>query len=188
MDRRFKVSSLLLLLVFYYATSILAQSNDTIFTNKHRHELEIGYGTPPSLFLLVNVFSHDKTKFPVNIHSQYMYNISKHFSIGANLTYSAYYQEYYNDGEKIGESDYYHLFTIGLTARAYWFYKKNWAMYSKYGITLSIKSEGGSSWFWPLNLSLVGIEVGGKKWRGYIEPLGYITTYPAAQIGVKYLF
>ena len=192
---RLRVASLLLLLPFSNATYIFAQSNDTIFTNKHRHELEIGYGTPSFLFAIGNAFTHDNIKFPVNIQTQYMYNLTKHFSAGANLTYSAYYKEYYEMGEyccdvgrKIGESNYYHLFTLGLTGRAYWFYKKHWAMYSKYGLTMSIISDDGSTIFWPLNFSLVGVEVGGNKLRGYIEPLNFISTWPAAHIGVKYLF
>lgn len=61
-------------------------------------------------------------------------------------------------------------------------------MYSKSGLTLSIKLDDGSTLFWPLNFSLVGVEVGGNKWRGYIEPLDLISTWPAAHIGVKYLF
>lgn len=73
------------------------------------------------MFALGNAFTHDNIKFPVNIHSQYMYNVSKHFSVGANLTYSTYYKEYFemweycDVGRKIGESNYYHLFTLGLT-------------------------------------------------------------------------
>lgn len=182
----FRSSLLLLLLVFHSA--IYAQSDDSMFTHKARHELEIGFGTPSFLFALGEVFTEDNVKFPVNIHSQYMYNVSKHFSIGANLTYSNVIEESYNYDEGFSDKDYSHLFTFGVTGRAYWFYKKNWAMYSKYGVTLSVLSNGSSPFFCPLNLSLVGVEAGGKRWRGYIEPLSLISTWPAAQVGVKYLF
>lgn len=193
MDRRFSILSLLL--AFFQATSTFAQSNDTIFTNKYRHELEIGYGTPSTMFLIGNFFSHNRSGNPVNIHSQYMYHLSKHFSVGANLTYSLCYKEYYEMGdlssavgEQRHERDYWHLFTIGLAGRSYWFYRQHWAMYSKYGLTLSIESDDGATLLWPLNISLVGIEVGGRHWRGYIEPLTIVSMWPVAQIGVKYLF
>lgn len=198
MSRRWKRLSLLLILTFC-CMPILAQSNDTIFTNKHRHELEIGFGTAPFVFVLANAFSHRDyedyfvdTSYPINLHSQYMYNVSKYFGVGANVSYSTFSEEYYREEkgqreEKVGWY-YNHLFTFGLTIRTYWLYKKYWAMYSKYGITLSVGSKGDSARFWPLNVSLVGVEAGGKRWRGYFEPLNLISTWPSVQIGVKYLF
>ena len=175
MKRRILKTSLLLYLLFSNAT-ILAQQSDTVFTNKSRHEIEIGYGLPPFLFILGSIGTNYNPSL-VNIHSQYMYNFSKHFSLGANLTYSNCKESFDNC----------HFITLGVTGRAYWFYKKHWAMYSKYGLTLSIDDNDGSTFFWPLNFTFVGIEVGGKKWRGYLEPFS-LSTWPIAQIGVKYLF
>lgn len=174
-------------------------SND-VFTNKRRHELSLGFGTPSAMLALWNIGDGGSASYsPFNLHTQYMYNISKHFSVGACFSYSAYKYKYYAhihdgnscmQGEKIGESSYYPMFTFGVTVRAYWFYKKHFAMYSKYGITLSYKNEKSNRGvlFCPYNLSLVGLEFGGKKLRGYCEPLCLISMWPAIHAGVKYLF
>ncbi|MBQ0058146.1 MAG: hypothetical protein KBT20_10865 [Bacteroidales bacterium] len=192
---RLTLKVLLLSLLALPLTVINAQTDEAAFTNKSRHEVSLGYGTPCFFFdLMSNIFNQNDVKFPVNIHSQYMYNISKHFSVGASLSYSAYYEELREwkdcstSGKKIGRSDFDHLFSFGLTGRAYWFYKSNWAMYSKYGITLTAKTDDNDLFFLPYNISFVGVEVGRQQWRGYIEPLCLFSTWPSVHAGVKYLF
>lgn len=60
-----------------------AQSENSNLTNKHHHEFELGIGAPPLVFGWANVFSYNESALsPININMQYMYNVSKHFSVG----------------------------------------------------------------------------------------------------------
>lgn len=163
------------------------QSYEDEFTYVNRHEIEFGYGAAPLMSLLTH--PDYGTVTPLNFNLQYMYNVSKHFSVGTILSYSVLNKEESVEGV-VMKNKKNHLFSLGLVGRAYWFYKEHFAMYSKYGITLSADTKHNFSdlFFCPINLSLVGLEYGGEQFRVYVEPLSLCSTWPAAQVGVKYIF
>lgn len=189
--RRFSFLLFMCVAVFHFP--LYGGSADSVFSHQKRYDIELGYGTPSLIFAISNSGCCESVESPVSIHAQCMYNLSRHFSLGTSLSYTAYNYEYHSDdghGLKLGESDSYHLFTFGAVVRAYWFYKKHFAMYSKYGITFSRSSETDfdNIPFFPINISLVGFECGGSHWRAYCEPLNLLSMWPAMHAGVKYLF
>ncbi len=141
------------------------------------HEVAFGFGIPSGIDMLATIASQGDYSPGPEIHAQYLYNVSKHVGLGALGIFV-----YYSDKSSHGA-----LFTINPTARFYWFNHKHFAMYSKVGAGVLFGFEDGVEAIPMINVSLVGMEFGGKKWRGFTEliPIG---TMGFLNIGLKHSF
>lgn len=189
----------------FFSIQTFGLNKDSIsFTNRSRFEFELGYGTI-SLFTKESPFFNSDelpggtfhhVNSPVNVYFHFLYNVAKKFGAGISISQMSYnetiyqYIEHYGgDSRIIGHRGYYHMFTIGPVGRSYWFYWKHFAMYTKYGFTFSCSCEDDfRNIVIRPNVSIVGLEIGGDRWRAYCEPLSFISMWPGAHAGIKYLF
>ncbi len=153
-----------------------AQEQDT---SSLRHEVAFGFGIPSGIDMLATIASGGDYSPGPEIHAQYLYNVSKHVGLGVLGVF-----EYYRTSDKSSHGT---LLSINPTARFYWFNHKHFAMYSKVGAGVLFGFEDGVEAIPMINVSLVGMEFGGKRWRGFTElfPIG---TMGFLNIGIKHSF
>lgn len=154
-----------------------AQEKDTLTL---RNEVSFGIGASSAFGTLVRAVSLGDHSIGFVVHGQYLYNINKRIGLGVLGVF-----EYF--GASDGRHKHGALFSINPTARFYWFNHKHFAMYSKVGVGVLLGLENKVDAIPMINVSLVGMEFGGGKWRGFTELLP-IGTMGILNIGLKHSF
>ncbi len=126
----------------------------------------------------------------------YYYHVTKGVAVGGILAVTGRSQDIMFDGTKSGEAK---RTTISVlpAVKFDWLRKKNFGMYSKFGIGLSMLSDSqkkdngeklnsDTRWYVNFQASLLGAEVGSENIRGFAE-LGY-GEQGIGQIGLRFKF
>ena len=162
-----------------------------------KHEVSIRYGLLPSTKIFRNNVDYENETYLGSFSAEYFYHAKEWLSIGCVFAYGKWkadYIKYYNTREDKKETNYY---TFMPAVKFDYIRKKNFGMYSKAALGMSISSTtdtdiNGSTYKfsaeYKLNFqaSFIGIEAGSPYFRGFAE-LG-IGEQGIASIGVRYKF
>ena len=162
-----------------------------------KHEVSIRYGLLPSTKIFHNNVDYENETYLGSFSAEYFYHAKEWLSIGCVFAYGKWkadYIKYYNMEEDKKETNYY---TFMPAVKFDYIRKKNFGMYSKAALGMSISSTtdtdiNGSTYKfsaeYKLNFqaSFIGIEAGSPYFRGFAE-LG-IGEQGIASIGVRYKF
>lgn len=190
------ISSLSLLLISILL-SPFSKAQETHFTeNKQQISVSVGYISVFDIFEsitfgLISGLTQseiDEMGSFATINLGYLYNLNKHWAVGAETTYqhfSAKFKDTSKDASTIN-----HL-TIMPAIRVYWFNKPTVAMYSKLcaGGSLVLSNSGDDSSVsgcFAAQLSPIAIEFGKNKIRGFVE--AGLGMQGLANAGIRYSF
>lgn len=168
----------IIVILLSVASLCSSQEKDSLML---RQEVSIGIGTPSFFDLLAKITTWGDYKPGPEAHLQYLYNVNKCVGLGAMSVFE-YYEAHRSNEHGV-------LITFNPVARFYWFNKQNFAMYSKIGagVCVGIVIEDEVETIPMINILPVGIEFGGRKWRGFTEifPIGTVGVFNG---GIKYIF
>ncbi len=166
----------IIVILLSVASLCSSQQKDSLMLRK---EVSIGVGTPSFFDFLATIVTWGDYKPGPEMHLQYLYNVNECIGLGAMSVF-----EYYGGNRR---DEHGVLITFNPVARFYWFNKKNFAMYSKVGTGVCVGIEDEVETIPMINVIPVGIEFGGRKWRGFTEifPIG---TVGLINGGIKYIY
>lgn len=173
-------------------------------TPKLRNEVSASYGTVTFIdfvYILGGTFASaitggnaifDNFQSYGSANLEYYRVLNKTFSVGGALSWTGGSADQLNkDGEKTGDMKYSGI-SIMPSAKAFWFRKKFVAMYSRLalGVTLLDKSDDeGNKGFDPTfgaQVSIAGVQFGGKYLRGFMELGGGMQGFVIAGVSVSF--
>lgn len=175
--KKFIATALILVSI---ATTFCANAQEATWAEK-RHQLSFSVGTCSVYQVFESIITgvvSGMTKNDIEsmdgfgtINVGYLYNLNKHFAVGADATYEHFSAKYKDPGASVSTLNHY---TVMPAVRAYWFNKTYVSMYSKLAVggTLITSDDGEeitTSGCFAAQLSPVAIEVGNNKLRGFAE-------------------
>ncbi len=163
-------------------TVVCAQAQTEEFS---RHEVAVSFGAG-SNSQWINAFEHITTTFvtfggvtyenedftgPFSV--EYFYHPSAKIGLGGIAVYGKNTQDVMSGGKKIGDLTQ-SYFTLMPAVKFDWFQSKTFGVYSKLGAGATIRSEKGgdeneSALHFNWQASLLGLELGSRQIRGFVE-------------------
>lgn len=194
MELRILYMSFFATLLFY--TPSIAQGDSIFCKSSYKHEIGIGFGKSTTLKPSTHHSNNVYKWYPINYHLMYHYNLTPKIGIGISLDYTRSYftkeicYEYNEKGRFIGghlvdKKKYTEWISLSTSFRHYWFNKKHFAMYSRYGLGVTFTEGQERNTSILFNLSPFSIEFGDKRLRFYSELLS-IGSYGLINGGLKF--